>query len=680
MPVLIKTNKLSGLRPVFTDNLENYKRYIQIRKKFETSGKYSVFAEPKIDYFRGDAEWYTDYEGKLSTFSSFLATHPGIAKEELESSVKSEINKLFDECALYKETDAEYRSLFDTLKQCIEVPSEDDIYIAELPNGIQKYVLTNWGFIYDAFNATTGIIEKMKVMALFNLRLHFKFPDGRTATHEKIIADFNGQHQEFITDEKGEIIINRFPSGSSLAIHQTDHNGNKANAQQFPSVNGDELTIAITNIHVCDHHFLVTDENGKPLPEIPVVIRVNGIDSTLISGNDGKITLRNLPDQSAVECYYDVQNQTRLISSFRSDLTNVSHILKIPADWLLAPEVPKSGVCVFHFVDKKNNNLSDLKVMVSVEGEAPKAYTTDHEGRFNPEIPAHNSKLGLTSTVGKINWKKKIRFDSGLSYYKFVIRKKCRWWLWLIAGLILLLLLLAGIWAFKTCTRYNQIVNITKNITNTVEVTVLDDANNKALAGASVSFSTGVFSKQATTGTSGKLSFNMIPVPTRLTPWVVYVSKAGYGDERVQYNLAQNKITIRMKKIGDGGLVGKRGQFNVNLQWYSTDDMDLVITDPCGNMIYFKEKTKSCHNTTGELDVDANADEGNLTAKPQENIVFAKASPGEYSIYVVFYESRQKPSVSCKITIFVNGKKEEQFKTIEFDGNKDLVLIKKVTL
>lgn len=681
MPTLIKSNKLSGLRPVFTDNLENYKRYIQIRKKFESTQLYRIFAEPKLDHFRQEAEWFTDWEGSLQTFTAFLQSHPEVTKEELESSIRSEVNRLFSECAKYKDADPEYRTLNDTLQQCIEVPGNDDIYIARLASGEQKYILTNWGFIYDAFNAQTGIIQKMKVLALYNLRVHFTYPNGAPAANEKIITEFNGQRTEMVTDAQGDFVINRFPAQSSLSFHQIDHTGSKVNVVQFPTVESDVLDVSIKNIHVCDHLFIVTDEKGAALPVIPVIFRVNNTDSTLRSGSDGKIVLKELPDQSAVECYYLFQEQPQLLNAFRSNLTEVKHTLKIPAAFLVvAPEPAAPADIVLHFVDKKRVDVANLPVQLFAPGAAMQNYTTGNDGRFTIKAPAHGTKVSLAATRDKIKWKGSFRYDKSTSYYLFIFKKKCRWWLWLLLGLLLLLLLALGLMFFKGCSHVvnNQVIE--NPIAQGVEVSVVDDADNKPIDGAKVSLKISSYDQQGLTGAAGKVSFNQVPSPDASNPWVVYASKTGYGDERVEFNLAQDKITIRLKRIGDGGLVGKRGQFNVNLQWWTEDDIDLVIVDPCGNMIYFKNKAMTCKNAQGELDVDANYSESSLTSTPQENIVWTTASPGEYKIYIVFYEKREKSSVNCKITIFNNSKKEEIHKTVTYTGDRDLVLVKKVTL
>lgn len=684
MPLLIKSNKLSGLRPVFTDNLENYKRYIQIRKKFETDWYYRIFAEPKLDNFKQEAEWYTEWEGRLLTFDAFLAANPQISREELESTIRIEVNRLFAECARYKDTDPEYRSLNDTLLKCIEVPGTNDIYVVMLPNGEQKYVLTNWGFITDAFNAQTGLIQKMKVLSSLNLRIRFRYTDGSTAANEKIFAEYNQQRIEMITDQNGDFVINRFPADTSFSIYQVDVNGKKVNAFNFPVIESDLLEVSLKNTHICDHTFIIQDEKGGTIPNLPLVFRVNQIDTTLVSGADGKIAVKDVPDKSAVECYINALDKLNLLHSFQSSLTETEHVIRIPEAFMISPPLPEIPEVLeditLHFVDKKKVDVVGLPVTLTYPDGSVANMTTANNGCFTIKPLPVGAKVTLAATKDKIRWNGKLKIEKDKNYYLFIFKKKCRWWLWLLLGLLLLLVLLLGTYLFRNCTRQTNPIYDNPINKGTTEVMVVDDADNKAISGASVSLSCGSFNEVNTTGASGKVTFNQVPSPSASQPVVVYVSKAGYGDERQEFTFVQDKIVIRLKKLGDGGLVGKRGQFNVNLQWWTTDDIDLVITDPCGNMIYFKEKKKSCNNASGELDVDANYNEADLTKTPQENIVWAKASAGAYGINVVFYEKREKSTASCKITIFKGSKKEEIYKTINYSGDKTLILVKTVII
>ncbi len=88
---------------------------------------------------------------------------------------------------------------------------------------------------------------------------------------------------------------------------------------------------------------------------------------------------------------------------------------------------------------------------------------------------------------------------------------------------------------------------------------------------------------------------------------------------------------------GDTGsdLPGGTGEVKVTLQWSDCNDLDLTVKDPCGNNIYFGNKSAVCDGRTGTLDVDANA----LTCAPSpaENIYWTTAPRGSYSVSVNYF-------------------------------------------
>ena len=98
---------------------------------------------------------------------------------------------------------------------------------------------------------------------------------------------------------------------------------------------------------------------------------------------------------------------------------------------------------------------------------------------------------------------------------------------------------------------------------------------------------------------------------------------------------------------------GEGGDLRINLQWYSETDLDLKVTDPCGQEIRYKKRTATCNGGTGKLDVDANVDSApEYTMTPQENVFFTNPSKGDYIIKVHCYEKREdKPVVDFNITI-----------------------------
>ncbi len=82
---------------------------------------------------------------------------------------------------------------------------------------------------------------------------------------------------------------------------------------------------------------------------------------------------------------------------------------------------------------------------------------------------------------------------------------------------------------------------------------------------------------------------------------------------------------------------GSMGFFNISLVWDNTDDLDLSVTTPSGETIYFGARVSKCG---GRLDIDANANYI-CTKIPIENIYWDDIPPnGKYKIIVTNYNSR----------------------------------------
>ncbi|MBO9998337.1 MAG: hypothetical protein J7641_04895 [Cyanobacteria bacterium SID2] len=88
-------------------------------------------------------------------------------------------------------------------------------------------------------------------------------------------------------------------------------------------------------------------------------------------------------------------------------------------------------------------------------------------------------------------------------------------------------------------------------------------------------------------------------------------------------NMSVNEINA-----GDFRFFGA-GDVQVTLRWNSTNDLDLHVTDPAGEEIYFANPTSA---SGGELDVDANAACVDTVLNPAENIFWpsGEAPNGSY--------------------------------------------------
>lgn len=106
-----------------------------------------------------------------------------------------------------------------------------------------------------------------------------------------------------------------------------------------------------------------------------------------------------------------------------------------------------------------------------------------------------------------------------------------------------------------------------------------------------------------------------------------------------------DSIKERVKRAG-GNVTNAK--LRVSLGWFNFDDLDLYMTLPNGNAIYFGNKRDI-------LDVDMNV--GNPVRDPVENMSFTSANlaDGEYSIQVHQYCQRETIDVGCTIEIECDG-------------------------
>jgi hypothetical protein len=99
----------------------------------------------------------------------------------------------------------------------------------------------------------------------------------------------------------------------------------------------------------------------------------------------------------------------------------------------------------------------------------------------------------------------------------------------------------------------------------------------------------------------------------------------------------------------------KTGDVQISLIWDDANDLDLHCVDPDGFEICWRPGQRRSPRTGGELDVDRNAGCRSISARPVENIYWAKdtAKPGKYRIYLNFYQQCVNGPVESEAKISV---------------------------
>ncbi|MDH3729894.1 MAG: Ig-like domain-containing protein, partial [Acidimicrobiia bacterium] len=106
------------------------------------------------------------------------------------------------------------------------------------------------------------------------------------------------------------------------------------------------------------------------------------------------------------------------------------------------------------------------------------------------------------------------------------------------------------------------------------------------------------------------------------------------------------------------------GDVRVTLNWWSTADLDLYVTDPLGEIIYYGNSTST---SGGELDVDANFPCNVATTGPVENIYWpiGGAPQGEYVVEVRYaVECNSEGPQNIQVTTIVDGALRTHFQTL----------------
>jgi hypothetical protein len=128
-----------------------------------------------------------------------------------------------------------------------------------------------------------------------------------------------------------------------------------------------------------------------------------------------------------------------------------------------------------------------------------------------------------------------------------------------------------------------------------------------------------------------------------------------------QQAASSSVFSVEMQqRLEDAG--AKPGEIEIALLWHNTNDLDLHVTDPFGETIYYRNKRS---RSGGELDVDRNAGCNDLTATPVEHVVWpeGQAPLGTYVVYVHHYSNCGAPDPTAyNVEIIVDGQRQT------FDG------------
>ena len=170
----------------------------------------------------------------------------------------------------------------------------------------------------------------------------------------------------------------------------------------------------------------------------------------------------------------------------------------------------------------------------------------------------------------------------------------------------------------KTVYQYGKLLN---EIGSAVELASY--SNYTAVAGSPASSGAALSSSAAASSGIGTLGWVGIGVAT-LAGGAAIAASASDDDDDEEFDTS-----------GQSGLTGQEGVVRVFLSWDSSStDLDLYVTDPCGNELGFGQgDTATCQGETGVWDLDAQGDNGT-----EENMTWPNGAPkGSYSVRLNHY-------------------------------------------
>lgn len=130
----------------------------------------------------------------------------------------------------------------------------------------------------------------------------------------------------------------------------------------------------------------------------------------------------------------------------------------------------------------------------------------------------------------------------------------------------------------------------------------------------------------------------------------------GTGHQRGRCPIQSPAAQAGAGQPGAGTAVPQAGAVTIRLSWSTIDDLDLHVTEPSGERIYYGNRQSA---SGGQLDVDSNAACASQTTTPVENVYWpASGAPrGEYSVRVhVWGDCDDVPEVAFRLRIMSDGR------------------------
>ncbi len=645
---IIKTTLLKGLRPLFNNSTESIQRYHDINTFFADTKDYMLFAEPTVtpNTSEDSIDWQTDFEGEYKPYRQLSNEDKKIAKGIL----KRQLNRMWNAAYYYTKDPKNRNRILSILDDAIEIPDIDNVFLLRDDHNKTQVVITCWGFIGEAFNAPTGIIKDLIPVKVKDILFEFVYPNNKPAKDEEVHFNFMGKDRALKTDKNGHINIFDLPFDTEMEIYQEENkSGEKVNINELVCGKENTYRIKLNRTDIPPTmQFVVKDKEGNTLASESIVFYYKNSAKTLKSGPSGTIEIEDIEPGAKVHCYQEAYNKRFNKHSFTFDAEDDYYEIVLTES---AEDFLKDKLIV---LNQKDKPVHKAKLKLSL-GEQLIKKRSNKQGIAPIWELEHGDHFEVTAKKGFYKSKQNFTLTAGREEYIVKLKTGVPMWFWI----ALLLFILAGmflVWWFFIREEKPPVPK------SGVTFTVVDSLSNKPIENAILVLTNEKLKIENTrvTNNKGKVEFQSMKESTEHA-YILNISAKNY--EKLQKEIfikpgSPKDRTIKLLSLDDGGLKGQTGDLKINLKWFTKDDLDLYVYDPCNNKIYYHNRKAKCKGKTGELDLDANGSTAPvITKEPQENIFWKKAANGIYSVFIQNNRSRTGYSVRYIVTVKNKNKK-----------------------
>ncbi len=393
MSQLIITTDVSSIRPVFVEGTaENIKRYNQLKKLFENTKEYRIFAEP-VPAGGQKVAWHTEYEGKIIPFRKLDEEE----QEKAKGLLKTEVNKMYKTIVSLIDEEQNRKRLFELIDSCIEIPDFDDIYLVQNADGRKNFCLVRWGFINEDFNSPKHLIANLIPLQVATLNLRAIKGNNKLANGEKIYFEYENKTHDYTSNEKGRIFLEDIKLLTKITAYQLDDKQNKLYVQEYIVENDSEITFFIGNQGMPKQNVSVQtlDDFDNILTNVTIKIHYDDVEFTSDSNSQGFIELGELFVDTKVTCY-QVKNENII----KTVVFNVQEGKNIYFVNVLKHKT--SGTVKIKVIDENSETIPFAQIQVKYPDGTEKHFQADENGMLQIENMPFKEDMVFRQIIDKL--------------------------------------------------------------------------------------------------------------------------------------------------------------------------------------------------------------------------------------------------------------------------------------